>query len=228
MLLVLSCCSSIGYAGMYQWKPIIYIGLKPFYSHLWPLLPQLDLISACGPVEQIWWVFGDNWRIIFVSFHKNIYCGFSLELPCPGNSNEYPKRMFLWRNKQNYPLIITKYPPYLSLTVTDCEVLNWPTTSCINLKSPRCALHTIVISHFLLLYNKALVFIRLKKLAKGQICQMTEWQIIWATSSGNLFYDLCEHQRHRSVCPGSLISAFVIRCLDSIISLLAKSKISKH
>ena len=21
--------------------------------------------------------------------------------------------MFLWRNKQNYPLIITKYPPYL-------------------------------------------------------------------------------------------------------------------
>ena len=23
--------------------------------------------------------------------------------------------MFLWRNKQNYPLIITKYPPYLLL-----------------------------------------------------------------------------------------------------------------
>ena len=30
-----------------------------------------------------------------------------------GDSNEYPQRMFLWRNKQNYPLIITKYPPYL-------------------------------------------------------------------------------------------------------------------
>ena len=26
--------------------------------------------------------------------------------------NEYPQRV-LWRNKQNYPLIITKYPPYL-------------------------------------------------------------------------------------------------------------------
>ena len=26
-----------------------------------------------------------------------------------GDSNEYPQHMFLWRNKQNYPLIITKY-----------------------------------------------------------------------------------------------------------------------
>ena len=30
-----------------------------------------------------------------------------------GDSNEYPQHMFLWRNKQTYPLIITKYPPYL-------------------------------------------------------------------------------------------------------------------
>ena len=32
---------------------------------------------------------------------------------CRGDSNEYPQHMFLWRNKQNYPLIITKYPSYL-------------------------------------------------------------------------------------------------------------------
>ena len=31
-----------------------------------------------------------------------------------GDSNEYPQHMFLWRNKQNYLLIITKYAPYLS------------------------------------------------------------------------------------------------------------------
>ena len=30
-----------------------------------------------------------------------------------GDSNEYPQHMFLWRNKKKYPLIITKYPPYL-------------------------------------------------------------------------------------------------------------------
>ena len=29
------------------------------------------------------------------------------------DSNEYPQHMFLWRNVENYPSIITKYPPYL-------------------------------------------------------------------------------------------------------------------
>ena len=42
-------------------------------------------------------------------FHKNICCGYSLELP-RGDSNEYPQHMFLWRNN---PIIILKYPPYL-------------------------------------------------------------------------------------------------------------------
>ena len=32
---------------------------------------------------------------------------------CRGDSNEYPQHMFLWRSDENYPLIITKYPPYL-------------------------------------------------------------------------------------------------------------------
>ena len=58
---------------------------------------------------------------------KNICCGYSTSrrgdsneypqhmfLCCErGDSNEYRQHMFLWRNKQNYPLIITKYPPYL-------------------------------------------------------------------------------------------------------------------
>ena len=29
------------------------------------------------------------------------------------DSNEYPQRIFLWRNRENYPLIITEYPLYL-------------------------------------------------------------------------------------------------------------------
>ena len=43
-----------------------------------------------------------------------ICCGYSLESPYQGNSNEYPQRMFLLRNKHNYPSVIIKYPPYLS------------------------------------------------------------------------------------------------------------------
>ena len=61
-------------------------------------------------VEQIRRVFDDNWRIIFIILHKNICCGYSLESPRRGDSNEHPQHIiFLWRNKQNYPLIITKY-----------------------------------------------------------------------------------------------------------------------
>ena len=36
---------------------------------------------------------------------QNIDCGYSLEMPLPGSSNEYPQSMFLSRNKKNnvYP-----------------------------------------------------------------------------------------------------------------------------
>ena len=50
-------------------------------------------------------------------FHKNICCGYLLELPCWGwswgDSNEYPQHTFLWRTDNHFPLIITKYPLYL-------------------------------------------------------------------------------------------------------------------
>ena len=39
--------------------------------------------------------------IIFLFLHKNICCGYSLEVPLRGTSNEYPQQMFLWRNKKN-------------------------------------------------------------------------------------------------------------------------------
>ena len=42
---------------------------------------------------------------IFHIFVQNIDCGYSLELPQRGSSNEYPRSMFLSRNKKNnvYP-----------------------------------------------------------------------------------------------------------------------------
>ena len=45
----------------------------------------------------------------FLFLHKNICCGYSLEAPRRGASNEYTQHMFLWRNGENYPRIITKY-----------------------------------------------------------------------------------------------------------------------
>ena len=35
----------------------------------------------------------------FLLFHKNIFCGYSLEVPHWDASNEYPQHMILWRNK---------------------------------------------------------------------------------------------------------------------------------
>ena len=45
----------------------------------------------------------------FLILHKYIHCGYSLEVPRWGTSNEYPHPTFIWRNKKNYPRIIAKY-----------------------------------------------------------------------------------------------------------------------
>ena len=45
--------------------------------------------------------------IFFLFLHKNICCGYSLEVPRQGTSKEYLQHMFLWRNKKNISLIPT-------------------------------------------------------------------------------------------------------------------------
>ena len=51
------------------------------------------------------WKFSDKNSDIFHISAQNIDCGYSLELPQWGSSNEYPQSMFLSRNKNNnvYP-----------------------------------------------------------------------------------------------------------------------------
>ena len=46
-------------------------------------------------------------EVILMSTHNICFYGGR------GDSNEYPQHMFLSRNKQKYPIIITKYPSYL-------------------------------------------------------------------------------------------------------------------
>ena len=43
---------------------------------------------------------------IFLFLHENICCGYSLEVPQWGTSNEYPQHMFLWPNKKKNIKII--------------------------------------------------------------------------------------------------------------------------
>ena len=59
---------------------------------------------------QIYWKFyhqkNENFQIknsdIFHISAQNIDCGYSLELPRQGGSDEYPQLVFLSRNKKNY------------------------------------------------------------------------------------------------------------------------------
>ena len=79
--------------------------------------------------------FSPKVLIFFLFLHENIFCGYSLETPRQGASNEYPQHMFSWRNKktikpdthsyldlcilfhqmlQNPAIKTTLYVPYLS------------------------------------------------------------------------------------------------------------------
>ena len=51
-------------------------------------------------------------------------CGYSLESPQRGDSNEHPQHMFLWRTEENYLLIITKYPPILLIVSASMQPNN--------------------------------------------------------------------------------------------------------
>ena len=59
-------------------------------------LVNLTMLWITGP-----WMKGASRKLFFLFLHENIYCGYSLELPYWCASNEYPKYMFLWRNKKD-------------------------------------------------------------------------------------------------------------------------------
>ena len=60
-------------------------------------------------MEQIRWVFDDNWRIIFVSSPEKHTLWILIRIA----SNEYPQHMFIGSTLENYPLITIKHPLYL-------------------------------------------------------------------------------------------------------------------
>ena len=53
--------------------------------------------------------------IFFLFLNENICCGYSLEAPRRGASNEYPQHMFLLRNKKDISIFWMKKAPYLVL-----------------------------------------------------------------------------------------------------------------
>ena len=58
------------------------------------------------PDELLMTIFDDTSEVVL---HKNICCGYSLEAPQWGASNEYPQHMFQRRNQKIYPRNIIRY-----------------------------------------------------------------------------------------------------------------------
>ena len=54
-------------------------------------------------------------KYFFLFLHENIYCGYSLEAPQRGASNEYPQHMFSCTNKKNINIFQLKKVLYLEL-----------------------------------------------------------------------------------------------------------------
>ena len=61
---------------------------------------KTDLLEYIENFTTKNWKISDKNSDIFHISAENIDCGFSLELPQWGSSNEYPQSMFLSRNKQ--------------------------------------------------------------------------------------------------------------------------------
>ena len=61
-------------------------------------------------------VKNDNFQVkifdIFLIFAQNIHCGYTLEPPRRGGSNEYPQSMFWSKNKKN---MFTPAKPSISI-----------------------------------------------------------------------------------------------------------------
>ena len=76
---------------------------------------DIDILRACLSVcACIVIALGKNYcfcfyrqkvLIFFLILHENICCGYSLEAPCWGTSNEYPQHMFLWWNKKTIRIL---------------------------------------------------------------------------------------------------------------------------
>ena len=61
--------------------------------------------------------------ISFLFLNKNICCGYSLEAPRRGASNEYPQHMYSPRNKKNFmwmPPLICSYAPHEKMYYMTC------------------------------------------------------------------------------------------------------------
>ena len=80
--------------------------------------------------------------ISFLFLHENIHCGYSLEAPRWGASNEYPQHMFSWRNKKNImwiPPLICSYAVCLGMFAHPLGVIDRLCSVNVAIPGPSCS-----------------------------------------------------------------------------------------
>ena len=96
-----------------SWSIFTEVMWPSWDSNLWRLNLQLDMLHTNCAVEphsnREGAFFIRKMLISFLFLNKNICCGYSLEAPRWGASNEYPQHMYLSRNKKNIMWI----PPFI-------------------------------------------------------------------------------------------------------------------
>ena len=84
--------------------------------HMWTANVQIrDQVSKMH-ISKLQ-IRGGNRILFFLLLDENICCGYSLEVPRRGASNEYPQHMFLLRNKKYIGIFRIKKAPYLLLCI---------------------------------------------------------------------------------------------------------------
>ena len=85
-----------------------------------PLHYDLDFFIATDKAL----VFIQKMLISFLFLDENIHCGYPLEAPRRGASNEYPQHMFSSRNKKNImwiPYLICRYVVFFLISLTSAN-----------------------------------------------------------------------------------------------------------
>ena len=91
-----------------------------FFFFFFLFLSQSIQHVSCIPQQLIRYFFIRKLLISFLFLNENICCGYSLEAPCQGASNEYPQHMFSLRNKKNIMWIPPLICSYVSLVDNSC------------------------------------------------------------------------------------------------------------
>ena len=99
------------------------------YYNIYIFVEQQEKHYENMPIQIYWkfehqkWKFSNKNSDIFHIFAQNIVCGYTLEPPWRGGSNEYPQSLFLSRNKKNNVYPCKPYFYYIKVGFKEVKII---------------------------------------------------------------------------------------------------------